>query len=191
LWFMYACGAGAGLMVISKLATIGKEQAAYEYGFVLVAAMAVGNGAGRIVAGTLSDRLGRQTTLLGCFVFQAALMILLTQTQRDTILGTLPALLGLSALMGANYGANLSLFPSITKDYWGLKNFGVNYGLVFTAWGFGGFVFPLLAGHLHDRFDHYYYSYYLAATLLVLAALVTFTVKSPHAAAAPAPQPPA
>ncbi|MGD0901261.1 MAG: OFA family MFS transporter, partial [Thermoguttaceae bacterium] len=183
LWFMYACGAGAGLMIISKLATIGKEQAGYEHGFVLVAAMAVGNGAGRIIAGSLSDRLGRQATLLACFVFQAVLMIVVSMTQRDTILGTPYALMALSALIGANYGANLSLFPSITKDYYGLKNFGVNYGLVFTAWGVGGFVFPLLAGRLHDTYNHYYYSYYLASGLLVLAGLVTFAVKSPHAAA--------
>ena len=57
----------------------------------------------------------------------------------------------LSALMGANYGANLALYPSVTKDFYGLKNFGVNYGLVFTAWGVGGFALSLVAGHLYDR----------------------------------------
>ena len=59
---MYACGAGAGLMIISKLAKIGEEQAGFKQGFVLVAAMAVGNGVGRIVTGSLSDKLGRRNT---------------------------------------------------------------------------------------------------------------------------------
>jgi MFS transporter, OFA family, oxalate/formate antiporter len=201
LWFMYACGAGAGLMVISKLATIGEKQAGYEHGFVLVAAMAIGNGAGRIVAGSLSDKLGRGRTMFGCFLFQAVLMVLLSMANKDAVAGApvlanMPfltseaALIVMAALMGANYGANLSLFPSVTKDYYGLKNFGVNYGFVFTAWGIGGFVFPLLAGRLHDIHGHYYYSYYLAAGLLVLAAMVTFTVKSPHHARAATDQVP-
>ncbi len=143
LWFMYACGAGAGLMVISKLSAIAKEQAGLDLGFVLVATLAMGNGAGRILAGVLSDKLGRKPTMFGCFVVQAVAGDDLASYATDTFLAN-PAMLALiSALIGANYGANLSLFPSITKDYYGLKNFGVNYGLVFTAWGVGGFMLSL------------------------------------------------
>ena len=86
----------------------------------------------------------------------------------------------LSALLGANYGANLAVFPSITKNYYGLKNFGVNYGLLFTAWGVGGFLLPLLAGWLHDRLRAFTYAYYTAAGFLVLAAVITYVVKPPH-----------
>ncbi|MDD4787773.1 MAG: OFA family MFS transporter, partial [Pirellulales bacterium] len=132
LWFMYACGAGAGLMVIGKLSDIGKLQAGVELGFVLVAALAVGNGAGRIIAGTASDKLGRQQTMFGCFVLQAVLILLLSRATVGSPLATTVVLALVSAMIGANYGANLSLFPSITKDYYGLKNFGVNYGLEFT-----------------------------------------------------------
>jgi len=181
LWFMYACGAGAGLMVIAKLAAIGKQQAGIELGFVLVAALAVGNGAGRIVAGVASDKLGRQITMFGCFVLQTALVLLLSRATEGSPLANVPALALVSALIGANYGANLSLFPSITKDYYGLKNFGVNYGLVFTAWGVGGFMLSLLAGKLYDMYQTFAYAYYGAAVLLALAAIMTFTVKPPHA----------
>jgi OFA family oxalate/formate antiporter-like MFS transporter len=138
LWFMYACGAGAGLMIISKLAAIAKIQADIKLGFVLVAVLAVGNGGGRIVAGMLSDRIGRKATMILCFVFQAVLIILLSQASDKNGIGTIPAMAIISALIGANYGANLSLFPSITKDFYGLKSFGMNYGLVFTSWGVGG-----------------------------------------------------
>ena len=53
LWFVYACGAGAGLMIIAKLAVIADTQAGVALGFVLVASLAVGNGAGRIIAGKI------------------------------------------------------------------------------------------------------------------------------------------
>lgn len=185
LWFLYACGAGAGLMIIAKLAKIGEHQAGVTLGFLLVAALAIGNGAGRIVAGMVSDKLGRQQTMFGCFVIQAALMLLLTTAQKDTLLATVPVLALLSALIGANYGANLSLFPSITKDYFGLKNFGVNYGLVFTAWGVGGFVLSLLAGKFYDMYGTFTYSCYTAAILLVVAAVATFAVKPPAAEVRP------
>ena len=53
---------------------------------------------------------------------------------------------------------------------------------MFTAWGIGGFVLPLTAGKLHDKFLTYEYAYYIAAVLLVLAAMVTFLVKPPKIA---------
>lgn len=182
LWFMYVCGAGAGLMIISKLATIGLEQAGLKLGFLLVAVLAVGNGGGRIIAGVLSDKIGRRATMFGCFVLQAILMLLLAATREGTVLATVPAMATISMLIGANYGANLSLFPSVTKDYYGLKNFGVNYGLVFTAWGIGGFALALLAGRLHDIYSSFTYAYYVAAGLLAAAAIVVFLVKPPHMA---------
>jgi len=180
LWFMYACGAGAGLMVIAKLAAIAKQQADIELGFILVAVLALGNGAGRIIAGMLSDKIGRKATMFLCFVSQAVLILLLSRASQGNALAAAPVLALISALVGANYGANLSLFPSITKDFYGLKNFGMNYGLVFTAWGVGGFMLAKLAGRMYDLHQTFAYAYYGAVVLLVLAAVVTFVVKPPH-----------
>jgi len=53
-----------------------------------------------------------------------------------------------SAVVGFSYGACLALFPSKTADYWGTKNLGMNYGIMFTAWGVGGVFGPLFAGRL-------------------------------------------
>ena len=47
LWFMYACGAGAGLMIIS----VAKKIGAAGGGVAAVVSLAIGNGAGRILAG--------------------------------------------------------------------------------------------------------------------------------------------
>jgi OFA family oxalate/formate antiporter-like MFS transporter len=182
LWFLYASGAGAGLMIISKLAKIALDQAGISLGFVLVAVLAVGNGAGRIAAGTLSDRIGRKAMLFICFAAQAVLIILLSLTSEGSFLAQPVVLALLSALIGANYGANLALFPSITKDYYGLKNFGVNYGLVFTAWGLGGFMLALLAGRVYDQTQAFTFAYYCSAGLLVAAALLTFLIRPPHPA---------
>jgi MFS transporter, OFA family, oxalate/formate antiporter len=187
LWFMYACGAGAGLMIISKLAMIAQEQAGIALGFVLVAVLAVGNGGGRIVAGMLSDRIGRKATMFLCFVLQAFSIVLLALTRQDTFLANPVVLALLSALIGANYGANLALFPSLTKDYYGLKNFGVNYGLVFTSWGLGGFMLSLLAGRVYDQTQAFTFAYYCSAGLLVAAAIVTFVVRPPVAKPQTAP----
>jgi len=180
LEFMFVAGAGAGLMIISKLAKIADAQAGVKLGFVLVAFLAVGNGAGRILAGMLSDRIGRMTTLFLCFLAQAATILLLSRATADNFLGTKEVLGILSAGIGAFYGANLALFPSITKDFYGLKNFGVNYGLVFTAWGWGGFGLSLLAGMVYDRTQSFAFAYYCSAGLLLAAAAVTFLVKAPH-----------
>ena len=180
LWFMYACGAGAGLMIISKLAAIAKIQADIKLGFVLVAVLAVGNGGGRIVAGMLSDRIGRKATMIICFVFQAVLIILLSRATSENSLGTIPTMAIISALICANYGANLSLFPSITKDFFGLKNFGMNYGLVFTSWGVGGFMLAYLAGRMYQVHQTFSYAYYGASILLILAAITAIFLKPPH-----------
>ncbi len=179
LWFMYACGAGAGLMVIGKLAAIAKTQASLDLGFVLVAALAIGNGAGRIGSGILSDRIGRKQTLLIVFLVQTVMIFLLSRATAGTALANPGVLCVLSALVGANYGANLAIFPSVTKDFYGLKNFGVNYGLVFTAWGCGGFVLAFAAGKAYDIYKTFAIAYYGSMVLLVVAAALTFLLKTP------------
>ena len=179
IWFMYACGAGAGLMVISKLAKIAQLQAGISLGFVLVAVLAVGNGAGRIAAGIASDKIGRKATFFICFVFQAMLILGLSQVVSGSALATIPVLALLSALIGANYGANLALFPSLTKDFYGLKSFGMNYGLVFTAWGAGGFMLALLAGKLYDATQSFNVAYYGASVLLVVGAVLSLLIRPP------------
>ncbi|MBW8035736.1 MAG: OFA family MFS transporter [Planctomycetes bacterium] len=194
IWFMYACGAGAGLMIISKLATIADVQAAIKLGFILVAVLAVGNGGGRILAGILSDKIGRKTTMFICFVSQAILIFLLSMVTSESVIGykltetnadtfrivTMTVMAVLSMFIGANYGSNLALFPSITKDFYGLKNFGMNYGLVFTSWGVGGFMLAILAGKMYVKTQSFNFAYFTASALLIVAAITVWLLKPPH-----------
>jgi nitrate/nitrite transporter NarK len=94
----------------------------------------------------------------------------------------------LATFLGFNYGTNLSLFPSLTKDNWGLKNFGINYGIVFTAWGVGGFVMGRLSQMLVARTGSYTSSFVTAAVLLVIGAGLTLALKGRKAVQAAASQ---
>lgn len=187
LWFMYACGAGAGLMIISVAKKLGIQAA---IGAALVAALAIGNGGGRLIAGMISDRIGRTLTMFGFFVVQAIIIVLLAlAADEGSALASKPILIILIALAGANYGSNLTLFPSITRDFYGLKNFGMNYGYVFTAWGAGGFVLALIAGKVYVATKSFNFAFFGSAVLLVIAGIMTFVVKAPHHEAAVAEGP--
>ena len=73
LWLAFFIGSGAGLMVIGSVAGLAKKSMG-PMAFVAVAIMAVGNAAGRVVAGILSDKIGRRATLFIMLSLQAAMM---------------------------------------------------------------------------------------------------------------------
>jgi MFS transporter, OFA family, oxalate/formate antiporter len=168
LYVQYACAATAGLMIIGHLAKIVAVQSGntITIGFFFVALLAVFNAGGRIVAGILSDYIGRVITIALVCIMQAMIMFFFPQFSTVTafILG--------SALVGFNYGACLALFPATTADYWGTKNLGLNYGILFTSWGLGGVFGPVLAGKIADATGTYTMAYYIAAGLLLLAAFL-------------------
>ena len=179
LWLMFACSAFAGLMIIGHMAKIAALQmSGLDLGFLLVAVLAIGNALGRVVAGIVSDKIGGVRTMLIVFVAQAAMMGVLAFSH------TVATLVPVAAAVGFCYGANLSLFPSTTAGFFGTKNLGVNYGLVFTAWGVGGVFGSMTAGSIVDSAGSYGVAYAIAAGLCVLAAGLTFATKPPTPLAA-------
>jgi MFS family permease len=179
LWLIYAIGAGAGLMVISSVSGMAKKSMG-EHAFVAVAVMAVGNAGGRIIAGLLSDKIGRRWTLMLVLALQAALMFAAIPITADKSMLPLVIVL-LATFIGFNYGANLSLFPSFTKDFWGLKTFGINYGILFTAWGVGGFVFPKVQQTLTVNSGGNFASSFTAAGMVLIAgAALTLFIRPPR-----------
>lgn len=174
LWTMFACGSFAGLMIIGHMAKIAAVQLpGVNLGFILVALLAVGNAGGRIIAGTVSDKLGRTRTMLLVFLSQALAMLLFRHLSSPLLL-----ILG-SLAVGFNYGANLSLFPSTTADFYGTKNLGVNYGLVFTSWGVGGVFGGMVAGKIFDVTKSYEGAFIVALVICLVAAALTFVTKAP------------
>ncbi|OAT86680.1 L-lactate MFS transporter [Desulfotomaculum copahuensis] len=178
IWIMYAFSVSAGLMIICQLAEIARIQAGLNWGFVFVAVLAIANAGGRVLAGWLSDRLGRSRTMLLVFLIQAANMFMFA-TYRSA-----PALLLGSVLTGLAYGSLLSLFPSITYDYYGLKHAGINYGLVFTAVAAGSLIGPVVGGRMADLYKVYNNAYIISAVLLLLAAVMTLLIRPPKQMAA-------
>jgi nitrate/nitrite transporter NarK len=140
-----------------------------------VAILAVGNAAGRIVAGLISDKIGRQWTLFGFLIVQAIVLFVLFLLKGGA---SWPIVLLIVLLIGANYGSNLALFPSATKDYFGLKNFGVNYGFVFTAWGVAGLIMPWVNGRIKDATGSDTLTFFIIIAVLIIAALLTFVSRS-------------
>lgn len=186
LWIIYFIGAGAGLMVIGSVAGMAKQSLG-EMAFVAVALVAVGNAAGRIVAGMLSDRIGRSRTLIIMLLFQALLMFSAIPVMGSAS-GSAALLVLLAALIGFNYGTNLALFPSFAKDLWGLKNFGTNYGILFSAWGVGGFVMGRLSQMIQAATGSYDMSFIIAGVALVAGAGLTLKLnrhESPSQVKAP------
>jgi len=181
IWITFAFGSGAGLMVIGNLASIVKDQIGLPaLSAIAVSALALGNGGGRVLYGMLSDKIGRNNTLLIAFLWQAALISSLFFMGADSALASAPVLMVFVALIGANYGANLAVFPALIKDYYGPKNFAMNYGIVYTAWGLGGFMVSQLASSIKDIYGSYDYAYLLAAGMLVIAGAMMFALKSPQ-----------
>jgi len=168
LWLQFACAATAGLMIIGHMAKIVSVQSgnSIQIGFVFVALLATFNAGGRIVAGIVSDQIGRVVTIAMVCMFQALAMFFFEgfNTIGGFVIG--------SAVVGFSYGACLSLFPSTAADRWGTKNLGLNYGILFTAWGVGGVVGPTLAGRIADQTGSYAGAYHVAGGLVIVAVLL-------------------
>ena len=179
LWMIYFIASGAGLMVISSINGMAKKSMG-EMAFLAVVVLALGNASGRVVAGFVSDKIGRKATLLGVTILQAICMLLavpVTETLSFPILLVL-----LATAIGFHYGANLCLFPAFAKDLYGLKNFGVNYGILFTAWGAGGFVLSRLQQMLKASSGNFRSSFLVAAAFLFVGALLTLLLDKPKKA---------
>jgi len=142
-----------------------------------IAVGAVGNASGRIFSGWLSDTIGRLQTLR-LMVGVSVLAFL-----------ALPHISGAAMLYGMVfvvyycYGTQLSVYASTTGDFFGTKNLGVNYGLLFTAWGVAGIIGPIIAGRLFDIFGNYTNAFYVGSAICVLALGSLLMAKRPEAPA--------
>jgi len=185
LWVAFFIGSGAGLMVIGSVAGLAKKSMG-SMAFLAVAIMALGNAGGRVVAGILSDKIGRRATLFIMLSLQAVMMFISLAVVNS---GSAVLLVILATMIGFNYGSNLSLFPSFAKDYWGTKNYGMNYGVLFTAWGVGGFVMGKVSEMLSAQPGGLGKSFMLSGILLVGGAALTIFLADlkPETAEAKAP----
>lgn len=173
IWFAFVIGSGVGLMVISQASPIGQELAGLDVrsAGIAIVILSVFNGLGRLGFGALSDRIGRKNTFLAAF----ALEIL-------TFVFVLPNASGFASyaigvgLIGATYGAFMGVMPSITADYFGTKNIGVNYAWVYTAWGAAGILGPMVGVMMKGAWVP---SFYLLAGICVVGMIIMALTNPP------------
>ncbi len=69
------------------------------------------------------------------------------------------------------YGTQLSVNGAAAADFWGTKNAGINYGMLFTAWGVAGLLGGRIGGKLFDKYHNYQMAFYTAAVLALVALI--------------------
>ena len=89
-----------------------------------------------------------------------------------------------ATLIGFNFGGNFALFPTMTADLFGAKNVGLNYGWVFTAYGVGGIVGPIMAASIRDAGLSWVSAFIIAGAACLVAAAIGVTLKRPQIEAA-------
>jgi len=177
MWVAYALGTLAGLMVISQLVPFAKSMKipgeALQTLTIFVGA--VGNASGRILSGWMSDALGRLNVLrLMIGISMIAMPVLY-------LVGGNVALLYVAVFVVYwCYGTQLSVNGAAASDFWGTKNAGINYGMLFTAWGVAGYFGSKIGGQMYDKYHNYEMAFYTAAVLAAVALLCEFLAKRPE-----------
>jgi MFS transporter, OFA family, oxalate/formate antiporter len=174
LVFMFIGTTQSGLLVIANAAPIGTKILGAS-AWLLVSWGGLINALGRVGTGMYSDKIGRGNAYaLNCLVSAACLFLL------PSILGSNNVFLMFLAVGIAywQYGGGLALMPAYTADFFGPKNLGMNYGLVFIGWGLGFFM-TRLAGTIKDITGSLDYAFYLSAGVLIVAVLVSWITKRP------------
>jgi len=199
IWLAFAFSAMAGLMLIGVNKLYGRDALFESGGFADLAAagaaastayaiaFSLANGIGRIGWGSISDRIGWRRAVVVNAVAQGGLMFAFY-----FVGGNLALLYGALALTGFNYGGLFALFPLATADTFGYRNVGLNYGLVFTAYGLGGTVGPVMAGMFKDAAnpaagsEAWLLPFIVAGVLSIVAGALVFRVKPLLTSAKPA-----
>jgi OFA family oxalate/formate antiporter-like MFS transporter len=174
LVFMFIGTTQSGLLVIANAAPIGTKILGAS-AWLLVSWGGLINALGRVGTGMYSDKIGRGNAYaLNCLVSAACLFLL------PSILGSNSVFLMFLAVGIAywQYGGGLALMPAYTADFFGPKNLGMNYGLVFIGWGLGFFM-TRLAGTIKDITGSLDYAFYLSALVLIVAVVVSWVTKRP------------
>ncbi|HSE09990.1 MAG TPA: MFS transporter [Nocardioidaceae bacterium] len=168
LWLLFLGVAAAGLLAFAYAAPIATERgtAAGTVGLV-VALMALGNLAGRLLPGPLTARFGLLTVLW------AALLMLGIAAGTLAYLTTSPLVaVAALALIALQYGMVSAMLPAATRLVARDARFAAAYGRVFSSFGVAAVAGPALGALLHNGGDGYaggFEASLLGAALAVLA----------------------
>ena len=184
LVFLFVGSAQSGLLVIANAKSFLADAAEggsffARNGWLLVTFIGVVNALGRVGTGLYSDRVGRLNAYALNGLVSAACLFAAPWVLAEKNVALLFVVIG---VMAWQYGGTLAVLPAVTADYYGPKNMGLNYGLVFVGWGVAFFV-PQVASAIKDATDRWDAAFYLSAGLLVAAVLVSRIIRKPVSAA--------
>ena len=179
LWFSYTLGCLAGLMAIGIASPFGQEVAKLSASLsaAAVSVFAVFNGVGRPLFGWLTDRLTprKAGALSFGLILGAALLLYLW--------GTHVAIYFLGfCLLWLNLGAWLAIAPAATASFFGMRHYGENYGIVFTAYGAGALLGNTFSGVIRDLTGSYLTVFPWVMVLAGVGALVAWLGLRPRPA---------
>jgi len=140
-WLLYAVFVivnGVGLMIIGKIVSYaGAMDLPAATATATASLVALGDGAGVAAGGAISDRLGRERTVVLSLLVCAAC---LAGASLVAIEGLRTAFVGLIAAAAFFRSPAFSVFPSLVGDYYGTSHSSANYALLYSAKLWGGVV---------------------------------------------------
>lgn len=135
-----------------------------------VALVAIFNTLGRLILGSLSDRLPRTKVSAFAFLLMFIGIIILLFVPLSMITFTVSI-----ALIAFAFGGNLTIFPAIVSEYFGLTNHSKNYGVIYQGFGIGG----LLGGVVANVMGGFKPTFWLMLLVAILSILIMVFIKPP------------
>jgi MFS transporter, OFA family, oxalate/formate antiporter len=177
LWALLFLNVTAGISIITVASPMAVELAGVSATVAagLVSIISVANASGRFLWAWFSDAIGRKWVFFVMFLLQAVLFVLLPFLGATSYL----LLAVLSFIIITCYGGGFGTMPAFAADYFGPANVGKIYGLILTAWSFGGVLGPLLISRVIDVTGSYTLAFYIIAAIMVGSAVVAFIVRPP------------
>ncbi|MDM5431121.1 L-lactate MFS transporter [Bacillus mycoides] len=147
LFIMLFTSCMSGLYLIGMVKDIGVQLVGLSVATAAnaVAMVAIFNTVGRIILGPLSDKIGRLKIVSATFVVIAMSVFVLSFVDLNYSI-----YFACVASVAFCFGGNITIFPAIVGDFFGLKNHSKNYGIVYQGFGFGAlagsFIGAILGG---------------------------------------------
>jgi MFS family permease len=168
-------GAFAGLMCTSQASPIAQKMVGLSAAAAttVVSVLALFNTGGRIIAGYVSDKIGRINTLAFASLLSVAGLGLL-YISGDNSVATF--YIGISVI-GLSFGSLMGVFPGFTADQFGAKNNSVNYGIMFIGFALAGYFGPSIMKNVYSADSSYQRAFVIAAIFGITGFILTFVYK--------------
>lgn len=174
---MLTCGGTFGMMIISqaKGIAINMVNAAPATATLFVSVLCLFNTAGRLVAGSLSDKLGRINTLTIALVVA---LVGLAALLGASLTGAMALFAVGVILIGICFGTFMGVFPGFCTDQFGQKNNTVNYGIMWIGFCLAGIVGPTILTKVHNATGTYTLAFVISLCIAVAGLVLTFVYRA-------------